>query len=300
MKKKLIKKCFLTLGLLLFFTLLIPSYNTQTALAGSIDKEKNGDYKLNLKSLPLVKGKDFTLKVYNLKDNSKISFKSEDSEIASVNDDGVVYGKKVGSTTITAIVKDGSNSTSLTCDVEVGPPAFSVKITKSRVILGISNTDQLRVILKPLNTTEEARYSSYDSSIASVSINGRVTGKSFGLTYLFAEIDAKDDDGNHKYSACPVIIVDSDVVSDLEAYFDKHPELDLVSEADLNSALDKFFNSDTARKYSNSNLVDALNKYLDNKFDLSQLRKARGAVISKSSVDQSEVVSDNQTIITNK
>lgn len=296
MKKNLIKKCLLTLGLLLFFTLLIPSYNTQTALAISIDKEKNGDYKLNLKDLPLVKGKDFTLKVYNLKDTSKVIFKSDDSEIASVNDDGVIYGKKVGSTTITAVVKDGSDSTSLTCDVEVGPPAFSVKITKSRVILGISDTDQLRVILKPLNTTEDARYSSYDSSIANVSINGRVSGRSFGLTYLFAEIDATDDNGNHKYSACPVIVVNSDSSSDLEAYFDKHPELDMISEVDLNSALDKFFNSDSARKYSSSNLVDALNKYLDNKFDLSQLRKAREAVISKTSLNSSGVVSDDQAI----
>lgn len=299
MIKKLIKKCLLTLGLLLFFTLLIPSYSTQTSLAASIDKEKNGDYKLSLKDLPLVKGKDFTLRVYNLKDSSRVSFKSDDSEIASVNNDGVVFGKKVGSTTITAVIKDGSDSTSLTCDVEVGPPAFSVKITKSRVILGINDTDQLRVILKPLNTTEEARYSSYDSSIANVSINGRVSGRSFGLTYLFAEIDATDDDGNHKYSACPAIIVNSNSVSDLEDYFDKHPELDMVSEADLNAALDKFFNGDSARKYSSNNLVDALNKYLDNKFDLSQLRKAREAVISKTSVNESDTISDDQTVITN-
>lgn len=308
MKKNFIQKYLTKIGLLLFFTLLLPftSYYTQTALAGSIDKEKNGDYRLNSKTVSLVKGKDFQLKTYTLKDNSKVSFKSDDSEIASVSDDGLISANKVGDTIITVTIKDGSNSTSLTCDVTVGPPAFSVKITRSRIFLGIEESEQLRVILKPTNTVEAASFSSYDSNIASVtSIGGRVVGKSNGLTYIFAEIDAKNEDGTKKFAVCPVIVTSQDDSFLLKDYFDKHPELDMISEYELNTTLEKFFNgvSDTApmaRKYSGTILIDALNKYLDNKFDLVSLRKTRDAAISKSSVSQSEVISENNTtIITN-
>lgn len=303
MKKKLIHKYLISLGLLLFFTLLLPLTSSKAAWASSIDKEKNVDYRLNLKNVTLVKGKDFQLKAYNLKDGSKVSFKSNDSEIASVNDDGIISANKVGDTIITVTIKDGSTSTNLDCSVTVGPPAFSVKSTRSRIFLGIDESDQLRVILKPSNTAESARFSSYDSSIASISIGGRIYGRSLGFTYVFAEIDAQNDDGTQKFAYCPVIVTSSSDSALLKDYFDNHPELDIISEYELNSAMEKFFNgvsdgTPLARKYTGSALVDALNKYLDNKFDLVSLRKAREASISKSSVSQTEVVSDS-SIATN-
>jgi len=282
MKKKYLFKCLMTFGLLLFFTLLIPftSYNVKTALAGSIDKEKNVDYRLNLKSITLVKGKAFQLKAYNLSENAKVSFKSDDTEIASVNDDGVIYAKQVGTTIVTAFIKDNAGTNSLTCEVTVGPPAFSVKITRSRIVLGLDKSDQLRVILKPSNTAEAARFSSYDPSIASVSVGGRVTAKNLGLTYLFAEIDATNNDGNRKFAVSTVIVTNSDDAPLVDDYFNKHPELDMISEADLSGALEVFFNGKSdntpyAQKYSGSSLVDALDKYLNNKFDLAALRSTR-------------------------
>jgi uncharacterized protein YjdB len=275
MNKKFLRKCLITLGLFLFFTLLIPlsPYNVKTAQAGSIsstDKDKNDRYRLNLRSITLVKGKSFTLKVYNLSDNAKVNFKSDDSEIASVSDDGSITANQVGSTIITVTIKDGNDSTSLTCDITVGPPAFSVKITKSRIILGLDESDLLRVILKPSNTAEVARFSSYDPDIASISIGGRVTAKKLGLTYLFAEIDATNYDGSRKFAVCTVIITKTEDAPLLEDYFNNHPELDLITESDLTNALEEFFNGRSEE--AKTPLVEALNKYLDKKFDLSALR----------------------------
>lgn len=67
MKKFPMYKCFMFLGLLLFLTLLTPlaPFDMKTASATEIGKEKN-DYRLNLKSVTLVKGKSFSLKAYNL------------------------------------------------------------------------------------------------------------------------------------------------------------------------------------------------------------------------------------------
>lgn len=303
MNKRLLCKYFVTLGLLLFFTLFMPiaPFHETIAQAGNLDKEKNYDYRLNLKSITLVKEKSFTLRVYNLGEGAKVNFKSDDSEIASVNEDGLIKANKVGSTIITATIKDGLNSTSLTCDITVGPPAFSVKITKSRIILGLDKMDLLRVILKPSNTAEVARFSSYDSNIASVSIGGRVTAKKLGLTYLFAEIDAVDNDGSRKFAVCTIIITSPDNAPLLETYFNEHPELDLIPTADLSSALEEFFNGkpgDTGAPIAQteeSSLIKSLNKFLDKKFNLDALRSQREAAISKSTQNQVEVVSDNST-----
>jgi hypothetical protein len=274
MKKFLTSKCFIFLGLLLFLTLLIPlsSLSVKTASASEIGKEKSNDYRLNLKSITLVKGKSFTLKAYNLSDSAKVSFKSDDSEIASVSDDGTISANHVGVTVITAIIKDGNDSASLSCDVTVGPPAFSVKITRSRIFLGVDKTDLLRVILKPSNTAEDARFSSYDSDIASISTGGRVTAKRIGYTYLFAEIDADYNDGGRKFAVCSIIVTSPEDAPLVEAYFSEHPELDLIPESELSAALGEFFNGTPVTQTNGLSTVEALNKFLDSKFDLAAKR----------------------------
>lgn len=305
MKKKLLCKCFATLGLLLFFTLLIPftSYNVATAQAASIDKEKSDSYKLSLKSKILVKGKSFTLYTYNLSDTAKVSFKSADAEIASVTEDGVVTGNKVGTTVVTATIKDGSYKTPLTCDITVGPPAISIKISRSRIILGNGNSDILNVIMKPSNTAEDAGFSSNDPSIVYTTPGGRITANKIGLTYLFAKIDARNDDGTPKFAVCTVIVTGTEDAPLLETYFNDHLELNMVPEADVTKALDDFFNgradataiaSSKIEDVSKSSTINNLNRYLEIKFDLAKIRSSiKEALLEKSSQSQPEVTLDN-------
>lgn len=268
-----IKKLVIALGLLLLFTLIIPltPYNIPTVKAGSIEKEKTNDYRLNLRSITLVTDKSFTLRVYNLSENAKVSFKSNDSEIASVNNEGKITAKKVGTTAIVATINEGDISTNLICDVTVGPPAFSVRITKSRIILGLDKSDLLKVILKPSNTAEFAKFSSYNSSIASVSIGGRVTAQSIGLTYLFAEIDAKDINGNNKFAVCTLIVTNPDDSPTLESYLSANSELEMLPR--FSSALEEFFNGTSEKKaiassVESGKLVEALDQFLTEKYDL--------------------------------
>lgn len=271
MKKKSLFKCYILFAFLLFITVLLPftDFNIVSVQAASVDTAKNGDYKLNLKTITLVKSKTHTLKVYNLSENAKLFFKSNDDEIASVSVDGIITANKVGDTIIKVTIKDGLTVTPLECEVTVGLPAFSVKLTRSRIILGVDKTDFLNAILKPSNTFESARFYSNDSSIASVSIGGRVSAKKIGLTYLFADIEATDSDGFRRYSRCTVIVTTSDDASLVEDYFSNHPELDLIAEDDLNKALDDFFNT----KYdpsSSTSVEKSLNRYLDDMFTLSK------------------------------
>lgn len=290
--KRILFKFTITLGLLLFFTLLIPHITPSgviKASASSIDKEKS-DFRLNVRSTSLVRGKSFSLKVYNLNDNSRVSYRSNDQEIASVNEDGIVSANKVGTTAITVTIREGAITTSLTCDITVGPPAISVKLSKSRIILGLDRIDLLSVILKPSNTTEVARFSSFDSSIASVSTGGRVTARKLGLSYLFAEI-GESSEGTRKFAVCTVIIVKPDEVTLLESYFNERPELNLISEQDFSKALEEFFNSELASKTS---LIEAFDKFLNEKFDMKALRNLARGNSFITNTNTIEVVTENK------
>jgi len=274
MKKKFLCKYMAFLGLIFLFTFLtyILPASGNIAFATDVEKEKN-EYRLNLRNVTLVNGKSFTLKVYNLEEDAKITYKSANPEIASVNDDGTVTANKVGTTTITAIVKRGSASTPLTCDVTVGPPAFSIKMTRSMIILGLEQSDLLEVIMKPSNTAELAKFSSYDPSIVSVSSGGRVTAKKIGMTYVFAEIDATNPDGNRKFDSCKIIVCNPDDVSLLKNYLSTHTELSLVSDASLSKALFEFFNSSQTESLSGDSLIESLQKHLDSAFNMTELKK---------------------------
>ena len=161
------------------------------------------ELKLNVKTKTLVTEKTYSLKVYNLADNQTVTFKSDHPEFASVDENGLVSAIAVGTAIITATVKtDTKTVAQLECEITVGPPAISVKLTRPTIILMNGRKALLKTILQPLNTVENVKFSSLNNLIASVSSSGRITARSIGTTYLVAAID------NGKYDTCQVIIVD--------------------------------------------------------------------------------------------
>lgn len=212
--KNLTKKFIVVLGFVLFFALFSPGTDAVTAYAkdASADveetdaqTEKQAQIKLNVKTKALVKDVEYALKVYNLSETQKASFKSSDPEIATVDENGVVLGISNGSAVITVTVKDGAKTvTTLTCDVTVGPPAISVKWTKSEIVLVMGKRTTLKTIILPYNTTESAKFYSADPEIATVSSTGKISAKAIGVTYVFTNIN------NGKYDFCKVTVVDEE------------------------------------------------------------------------------------------
>lgn len=203
--KTLMKKCLFALGLFLFFTIILPlpHMGESKAAAASVVEPKQIDIKLNVKSTSLVKDTTFALKVYNVTDTQKISYKSTSTSIATVDDSGIITAVDFGTTTISVTVREGLKTISTQdCEVTVGPPAISVKLTRSEITLEVGDNTTLTAILKPNNTVEEARFISNDSAIANVSIGGKVTARSVGVTYIFASIS------NGKYDVCKVTVVE--------------------------------------------------------------------------------------------
>ena len=194
------------LGFLLFFVFVL-SFNTNKAFASDTTNapttnDKQLEIKLNVKSKSIVKEKSYNLRVYNVLENHKIFYKSSDSAIASVDENGIVYGVDFGTTTITVTVKDGTKTiATLTCDITVGPPAIIVKLTKTDLIMVVGKKTTLKTILQPYNTVEEIKFYSNDPTIVSVSPGGRITANALGSTHVFAMID------NGKYDTCKVTVL---------------------------------------------------------------------------------------------
>ena len=197
MKLNYYKKSFFIFGLILFLGVSFPFSNpTIQALANETQ-----DIKLNVNSQTIVKGKTFSIYVYNLIEGQTATFVSSSPSIASVDEFGTVTANFVGTTTIlVTIVEDEKTVVTLPCEIKVGPPAISVQFSRSELSMIIGQKLTLERIIQPLNSVETAKFSSHDRTIATVSAGGRVTAKSEGFTYIFAQID------NGRFAVCKVYV----------------------------------------------------------------------------------------------
>lgn len=199
----------------LFALIFVISSSPVTAKAGQVVKDTADttetqkeevlpEAKLNLRSVSIVKGKTYALKVYNITDEQTVVFKSDNEEVVTVDEEGLITGLDFGTVVVTAVVKEGNKTvTKLTCDVIVGPAAISVKLTKQEYSLTVGKKVSLKIMLEPFNTVEEPRYYSTDSSVATVSAGGRVTAKSVGTATIYVLLDNKS-----KFDTCVITVVE--------------------------------------------------------------------------------------------
>lgn len=193
--KSCLKNIFI-FGLILFLGVCGPFSSEVEAHA-----DETQEIKLNVNSQTIVKGKSFTLYVYNLNEEQNITFVSSAPAIASVDENGVVTGHMVGTATILVTVTNGEETiVILPCEIKVGPPAISVQFSRLELAMNVGQKLTLERIVQPLNTVETAKFSSYDRTIATVSAGGRVTAKAEGSTYIFAQID------NGQFAVCKVYV----------------------------------------------------------------------------------------------
>ncbi len=167
------------------------SNNTLVAQAKETETENVDNIRLNIKSeKTLITGETSTLRVYNLLENHKVTFRSSDAEVVTVekedNSTAILVGQGVGTAEITVFVKNGFwKVKTMKIKVIVGPPVQSVKFVESKIVLHIGEKTTVRAILKPSNTVEKGKYKSEDASIASVTTStGCVTGKSVGTVTI--------------------------------------------------------------------------------------------------------------------
>ena len=192
--------------LVMLCLILSPSAGRIKLYAGEVlTKENVAKPKLNVTELSMVTDSQFDLKVYNLTEDQKVLFKSDDASIVSVSKSGKLSALKVGETTVTVTLKGKTAKEDVTfkCKVYVGPPAISIRFTLSEMTLEVGKRKTLQTILKPNTTAESGVFTSNDPEIAAVSASGRVLAKKVGKTFIVSTIE------NGKYDICTINVVEA-------------------------------------------------------------------------------------------
>lgn len=135
--------------------------------------------------------------------SDKITWSSSNTNVATVNDIGVVTAKTNGSATIIAKAVNGKTaSCKVTVQYKTEIPITAVKLNTTNLTLNKGKTSTLVATITPSNTTQSKTitWSSSNTNIATVSNTGVVTAKASGT----ATITAKTSNG--KTATCKITV----------------------------------------------------------------------------------------------
>ena len=156
---------------------------------------------LNKSSLSIYKGKKATLKAIITPSNASdknVIWNSNNTKVATVDKKGNVKAVSKGTAKIIATTADGLKTA--VCKVTVKIPATKVTLNKKKLYIVKGNSVKLKAVMKPSSTTDKIKWSTSNSSVASVK-NGKVKAKKVGT----AVITAKASSG--KKAKCKVYVV---------------------------------------------------------------------------------------------
>ena len=133
--------------------------------------------------------------------NKKLIWSSNNTQIATVDEDGNVTGVKAGTTFIKAVSEDNPEAAD-SCKVTVLQPVTGIKLDKSSLELyGIGATAQLVATVEPADASnQQVKWASSNESVCIVS-NGTVVALGYGISVIIATTV----DGNY-IATCTVTV----------------------------------------------------------------------------------------------
>lgn len=135
--------------------------------------------------------------------NQELIWSSLNPDVAEVDNEGNVTGKKKGDAVIVATTTDGSNLSAI-CDVHVDCRVESIKLNTNKIMLEPSKTYRLSATVLPTDAfVKDVVWKSMDESIASVDAQGNVTANAIGKT----DIIVSTTDGSNLADICEVTVM---------------------------------------------------------------------------------------------
>ena len=159
-------------------------------------------FELSKKELVLYIGEKSIIKPLIISENAsnkKFIWKSKDESIASVNNEGVVFGISEGLTEV--IVEEVTSKVTAVCKVKVLiREVEKIELSEDNITLIEGEIKKLNAVLVPSNATKsKIYYESSDKDIIEVNDEGEITGKKAGN----AEVIVRDED-NKVEARCSV------------------------------------------------------------------------------------------------
>lgn len=142
-----------------------------------------------------------------LADNKTLKWTSDNEEVATVTQEGVVKGLKVGNANITVMATDGSE-VSATCKVTVKPVVIDLSTKTINLRKGESYAEQVVTVLPDNYEHKEVVWTSADNSIASVDSEGMITAVKPGITTIKYSLGYDSS----ITAECKIIVYDENVV----------------------------------------------------------------------------------------
>jgi len=161
---------------------------------------------LNANNASIIIGKTFTLTATVNPANATnpaITWSSSDTDIAIVDENGIVTAKSVGKANITATAADGSG-TKAVCSITVEPILVTgITLSATTASIKVEESTTLTATVSPSNATNSGvTWSSSNALVANVNSKGVVTGMSVGT----ATITATAADGSGITATCTVTV----------------------------------------------------------------------------------------------
>ena len=142
-----------------------------------------------------------------LADNKTLKWTSDNEDIATVTQEGVVKGVNVGSANITATTTDGTEL-SATCKVTVNPVTIELSTNTINLQKGSEYVEQTVTILPENYEHKDVVWTTSGNGVASVDKDGHITANKPGVDTLRCSLSYD----SHIYSECRVIVYEDNVV----------------------------------------------------------------------------------------
>jgi uncharacterized protein YjdB len=140
--------------------------------------------------------------------NKKVTWKSSNTSIVFVDQNGEIVANKAGNATITVTSEEGNKTA--TCSVTVEPktiPVTGISLNKILLTLVEGDSEILTASIEPTNSTEKKiAWESSNDEIASVDYNGKVSAHEMGT----AKITVTSEDGNYS-ATCDLTVVEKTI-----------------------------------------------------------------------------------------
>lgn len=131
-----------------------------------------------------------------------ITWESSNEDIAIVNDSGHVKGIRLGSCIVTATSVDGGFTAD--CIVTVVQPVDGITLEKHSLSLNVGDSEQLYANVLPVNAdNKKLIWTTSDSEIAEVDVDGNVTAKKCGVAF----VKATSEDNPLAVDSCKVTVL---------------------------------------------------------------------------------------------
>ena len=143
-------------------------------------------YQKSINKKEINKGEKIKLNVEILPEeakNNKVVYSTNNSKVATVDQNGNILGVSSGKATIT--VKSAENSVSNSVEIQVYSPVTGIELDKKELILQVGDKYKITPIILPEDASNKTViYKSLNSNIASIDNNGNIIALQAGETII--------------------------------------------------------------------------------------------------------------------